>query len=199
MKTIQVDNVEELIDVLVALRFASPLPQGNGAAIVGLGGGPSVLAGDEMEEAGLRLPRLSPEVQAELGQFLPMAGAIFSNPVDATNLVSPEAISATMRVLGEVPDIHMLIYHLGFHPASRWGDGRLCSAEFLQPAIDALTQAQKATGKPVLLALRPAPDLDGMKDFLAAQEAFVGAGFPVFHSLRQAATAMARVVAWNQA
>jgi len=199
LKTIQVDNVEELIDVLVALRFASPIPRGNGAAIVGLGGGPSVLAGDEMEKAGLRLPPLSPEVQAELRQFLPMAGAIFGNPVDANNLLFPDAISATMRVLGEAPDIHMLIYHLGFHPASRWGDGRFCSTEFLQPAIDALTQAQKSTGKPVLLALRPAPDLDGMKDFLAAQEAFVGAGFPVFHSLRQAATAMARVVAWNQA
>jgi len=102
-------------------------------------------------------------------------------------------------VLGEVPDIHMLLYHMGFHPVTRWGDGRLSSPEFLQPAIDALAQAQKATGKPVLLALRPAPDLDGMKDFLAAQEAFVRAGFPVFHSLRQAAKAMARVVAWNQA
>jgi len=199
LKTIQVDNVEELIDVLVALRFASPIPRGNGAALIGTGGGPSVLAGDEMEKAGLRLPSLSPEVQAQLRQFLPMAGTIFGNPVDATNLLLPEAISATTRVLGEVLDIHMLIYHMGFHPVTRWGDGRLSSPEFLQPAIDALAQAQKVTGKTVLLALRPAPDLDGMKDFLAAQEAFVGAGFPVFHSLRQAATAMARVVAWNQA
>ena len=199
LKTIQVDNVEELIDVLVALRFASPIPRGNGAALIGTGGGPSVLAGDEMEKAGLRLPQLSPEVQAQLRQFLPMAGTIFGNPVDATNLLFPEAISATMHVLGKVTDIHMLIYHLGFHPASRWGDGRLCSADFLQPTIDALAQAQKATGKPVLLALRPAPDLDGMTDFLVAQEAFVHAGFPVFNSLRQAARAMARLVAWNQA
>jgi len=198
LKTIRVDDVEELIDVLVALRFVRPLPRGTGIAVVGTGGGPSVLASDEMEKAGLHMPRLSPEVQAELRQFLPLPGAIFGNPVDATTLTSPEAISATMRVLGNVPDIHMLIYHLGFHPASRWGDGRLSLATFLQPAIDALTQAQQATGKPVLLALRPAPDLGGMKDFLAAQEAFVGAGFPVFHSLRQAAKAMARVVAWNQ-
>ena len=199
LNTIQVDDMEEIIDVLVALRFASPLPRGNGVAVVGAGGGPSVLAGDEMEKAGLRLPSLSPEVQAQLRQFLPMAGTIFSNPVDATNLVFPEVISATMHVLVEVLDIHMLIYHMGFHPVTRWGDGRLSSPEFLQPAIDALAQAQKATGKPVLLALRPAPDLDGMKDFLAAEEAFAGAGFPVFHSLRSAARAMARVVAWNQA
>jgi hypothetical protein len=103
-----------------------------------------------------------------------------------------------MHVVGKVPDIHMLLYHLGFHPVSRWCDGRLSSATFLQPLIDTLIDVRQATGKPVLLALRPAPDLHGMKDFLAAQEAFVGAGFPVFHSMRQAAKAMARVAAWNQ-
>lgn len=199
LRTIQVDDVDGLIDVLVALRFASPLPQGNGVAIVGTGGGPSVLAGDEMERAGLNLPHLPPKVQAELRKFLPIAGAIFCNPVDATNLLSSEAIFETMRVLGRVSDIDMLIYHLGFHPVSRWEQGRLSSAAFLQPAIQAFTEAQKATGKPILLALRPAPDLDGMKDFLDAQEAFVAAGFPVFHSLYQAATAMARIVAWKQA
>jgi len=199
LKTIQVDDVDEMIDVLVALRFASPLPRGTGVAVVGTGGGPSVLAGDEMERAGLCLPSLSAEVQAELKQFLPLAGAIFSNPIDATNLLFPDHISATMCVVGKVPDIHMLIYHLGFHPASRWGGGRLSSAAFLQPTIDALRHAQQETGKPVLLALHPAPDLSGMKDFLAAEEAFVRAGFPVFHSLRQAAKAMARIVAWNQA
>ena len=198
-KTIQVDNVEELIDVLVALRFASPLPRGNGVGVVGQGGGPTVLAGDEIEKAGLCLPCLSSQVQAELRQSLPMAGGIFGNPIDATNLLFPEAVFATMRVLGRVADIHMLIYHMGFHPTSRWGDGRLSSAAFLEPAIDALARAQKATGKPVLLVLCPSPNLDGMKDFLAAQEAFAGAGFPVFNSLGQAAKAMARVVAWNQA
>ncbi len=198
MKAIQVDDIEELIDVLVALRFAKPLPHGIGAAVVGQGGGPSVQAGDEMERAGLQLPRLSPEVMSELRQFLPWAGAIFGNPVDATNLVTPEAISATMRVLGKSPDIHMLIYHMGFHPTSRWASGRIHTQTFLQPAIDALTKAQQTTSKPVLLALRPPSDLHGMKDFLVTQEAFVGAGFPVFHSLFRAAKAMALMVAWNQ-
>ncbi len=198
LKTIQVDDMDDMIDVLVALCFARPLPRGSGVAVVGTGGGPSVLASDEMEKAGLRLPRLSAEVQAELRQFLPLAGAIFSNPVDATNLLSPEAIYATMCVVGKVPDIDMLIYHLGLHPVSRWGGGRLSSANFLQPAVDALTKAQQKTGKPVLLVLGPAPDFDGMKDFLAAEEVFVRAGFPVFHSMRQAAMAIARIVAWNQ-
>ncbi len=198
MKAIRVDDIEELADVLVALRFTSPLPRGIGVGVAGQGGGPSVLAGDEMERAGLRLPCLSPEVQAGLRQFLPLAGAIFGNPVDATDLLSPEAITATMRVVGKVPDIHMLVYHMGFHPVSRWASGRLSTETFLKPAVEALLGVQRETGKPVVLALRPPPNLRGMKDFLATQEAFVLAGFPVFHSLFQAAKAIALVVAWNQ-
>ncbi|MFC1966257.1 CoA-binding protein [Chloroflexota bacterium] len=197
-KTIRADDIEELIDVLVALRFTSPLPRGIGVGVMGQGGGPSVLAGDEMERAGLCLPRFSPEVQAELRQFLPLAGAIFDNPVDATNLLSPEAISATMRVIGKVPDIHLLVYHMGFHPVSRWASGRLSTETFLQPAVDALLGVQREIGKPVVLALRPPQDLRGMKDFLATQEAFGLAGFPVFHSLFRAAKAIALVVAWSQ-
>lgn len=196
--TIQVDDAEELIDVLVALRFARPLPRGTGVAVVGAGGGPSVLASDEMEKAKLHLPQLSPEVQAELKQYLPLAGSIFSNPLDTPNLASPEAISVAMRVLGKVPDIDMLVYHLGFHPISRWGGGRFSSPAFLQPVIAALMEVRQTTGKPVLMVLNPALDLNEMKDFLAAQEAFVAAGLPVFHSLRQVARAMARVVAWSQ-
>jgi len=197
MGTIQVDDIEEMIDVLVTLRFATPLPGGTGVGIVGAGGGPSVLASDEMEKCGLHLPQLSSETQAELKQYLPLAGSIFGNPVDTPNLTSPEAILAAINTVGKVPDIAMVVYHMGFHPISRWGGGRFSSAVFLEPAINALKQAQQATGKPVLLALCPAPDLDGMKDFLAAREAFVIAGFPVFHSLNQVARAMARVVAWN--
>ncbi|MFC2034745.1 CoA-binding protein [Chloroflexota bacterium] len=198
MKTIQVDDVDELIDMLVALRFTNPLPCSNGVAIIGGGGGPAVQASDEMEKAGLQLPTLSPEVQAELRKFLPLAGSIFINPVDALNLATPEAISATMNVVGKVSDIHMLIYHLGFHPIGGWGLGRFSSPVFLQPTIDAMKQAQKVTGKPILLALRPALDLRGMEEFLAVQKAFVEAGFPVFYSLRGAAKAMARVVTWKQ-
>jgi len=199
MKTIQVDDIEELTDVLVALRFAHPIPKGTGVAIVGAGGGPSVHASDEMEKAGLQVPPLSPEVQAELRQLLPLAGSIFSNPVDTPNLATPEAISATMRVLGKLPDIDMLVYHLGFHPISRWGNDRLSLATFLQPAIKALIKAQETSDKPILLALRPAPDLNGTKDFLTTQKAFAAAGFPVFPSLHQAAKAMAKVVAWSRA
>jgi hypothetical protein len=36
-----------------------------------------------------------------------------------------------------------------------------------------------------------------MTEFLAAQQAFVEAGFPIFYSMRLLARAMVRVIAWN--
>jgi len=197
MKAILVDDVEEMIDVLTALRFVHRLPRENGVAVIGAGGGPSVLASDEMEREGLHVPRLPAEVQAELKQNLPVAGGIFINPLDTTNLIAPRAISVAMQVLGRVPDIHVLVYHLGFHPIGGWGLGRFSSESFLAPAVRVMEEAVRTTGKPVLLALRPPQGIAGMEEFLTAQEAFVKAGFPVFHSMRQLARALSRVIRWN--
>ncbi|MBW1710261.1 MAG: CoA-binding protein [Deltaproteobacteria bacterium] len=196
-KTIKVDDIEELIDVLVALRFVNPLPEGTGVGLIGAGGGPSVAASDEMEMAGLNVPRLSQAVQEQLKQSLPLAGSIFVNPIDTPNLTSPEAISETMRVLSKVPDIHMLFYHLGFHPISGWGHSRFSQPSFIESLIKTLKEVRQITSKPVVLALRPPMDLAGTKEFLAVQEALVEAEFPVFHSLRRGAQAMARAIAWN--
>jgi acyl-CoA synthetase (NDP forming) len=198
VNAIQVDDLEEMIDVLVALRFLRPLPAGPGVALIGAGGGPSVLAGDGMEREGLRLPPLDAAVQAELKRNLPVAGGIFINPIDTTNMTDASAISAAMHILGRVPEIHMLVYHLGFHPIGSWGMGRFSAKTFLDPAIRAMKGAAEATGKQVLLALRPPEDLEGMKEFLAAQEAFVEAGFPVFHSMRGLARSLSRILGWNR-
>jgi len=195
---ILVDDFDELIDVVVALQFVHPRPTGTGIALVGAGGGPSVLASDEVDRAGLHMPAMSEETKKELLQFLPLAGSILTNPIDAPTLATPRAIAPTMRVLSRLPEIDILIYHLGFHPIGSLGGGRFSSPEFLNPAIDGMKQVWQESGKPIVLAVRPGLTLDAMKEFLTIQEAFVNAGFPFFHSLRQAAVAMSRLVAWNR-
>jgi len=194
---IRVDDTDELLDMLVALRFATPRPKGTGVALVGAGGGPSVLASDEIDKAGLHMPVMSPETREKLLQFLPMAGSILANPIDAPTLSTPEAIGPTLRVLSQLPEINILIYHLGFHPIGSLGVGRFSSPDFLEPTIDAMKKVWQESGKPIVLALRPGLSVEAMKEFLVAQEAFVNAGFPVFHTLRQAAVAISRLVSWS--
>jgi len=197
VNVIQADNIEEMIDLLAALRFLKHIPVGPGVAIVGAGGGPSVLASDDLETEGLKVPRLSQELQEELKRHLPIAGSIFTNPIDTPNMIDPKSISVALRTVGRSPDIHAIVYHLGFHPIGSWGLGRFSSPAFLGPAIAAIQGAQQEIGKPVLMALRPAQDLEGMKEFLETQKALVEAGLPVFHSLRDLARAVHRIIVWK--
>jgi len=192
------EDSDELIDIMVALRFVSPLPAGSGVAIVGAGGGPSVLAGDEMEKAGLTVPGLPEQTQNELKQRLPLAGGIFVNPIDTSNMTSPEAIYIAMNILGDRPDIHMMVYHLGFHPIGSWGLGRFSAKTYQEELIDAFDKTRRKTGKPVILALKPGLDIRQMEEFLAVQAAVIEAGFPVFHSLSRMARAMVKVLSWKQ-
>jgi acyl-CoA synthetase (NDP forming) len=191
-----VNDLDEMIDVLTALCFTDPLPRGPGIAMIGAGGGPSVLAGDIMEKHGLSLPRLDAGIQDELKTVLPVDGSIFSNPLDTPNMASPQAISAALPIIAKAADIDILFYHMGFHPISRWGINRFISDNYPQQLSHSLVEAKKAMSKPILLALRPPGDLAGMEEFLSVQAAAVSHGFPVFHSLDGLAMAMSRVVNW---
>jgi len=195
---IMVDDFDELVDVVVALQFAVPWPTGTGVVLVGAGGGPSVLGSDEMDRAGLHIPPISPSARQELLQFLPLAGSILTNPIDAPTLATPQAIRPTMHTLSRLPEVAVLVYHLGFHPIGSLGGGRFSSPDFLDPTIQGFREVREASGKPIVLAVRPGQSLDAMKEFLAVQEAFVSAGFPVFPSLRRAATAIVRLADWNR-
>jgi len=198
MNGIQVDDLDQMLDMLVALRFTRPVPQGTGVAVVGRGGGISVMASDQIEAAGLHLPPIPPETKEELKQLLPNAGSIFGNPVDANSLLSADPISSTIQVLSRVPDINLFIYHLGFHPTSRWGDTRFASIVDLPSITSTLKKSQDLTGKPVIPVIRPPSESGGSDDFVAAQETLISSGFPVFYSMNQASKALARLIAWNK-
>ncbi len=194
---IWVTDIQEMIDALVALKFAVPYPRRKGLAFIGLGGGPSVEAGDHMEASGLQLPCFPQELMDELTSFLPGAGAIFTNPLDATSLIFPETIYRTVKALAKSPAIDMIMYHMGFHPGTRWGHGFISSDMFLKPFVEALEKAHRESQKPLLMALGPASDRPGMEEFLKTQAAIVDAGLPVFRSIEKAALAMARIIAWQ--
>lgn len=198
---ILVNNMQEMIDVLVALTFALPSPSGRNIAILGVGGGPSVEASDCMEPAGLQMAAFSQRVQSELGTFLPRAGTIFSNPLDALSLIFPDMIYRSLRVLGCDKGIDIILYHIGFHPVTWWGDwwgeGQYSADDSVQQLAEALEKGHRDTFKPVIAVLGPVADMVGMEEFLRLQKSLVKMKLPVFHSLDKAAIAMARLVQWH--
>jgi acyl-CoA synthetase (NDP forming) len=91
-------SVGELLET-AALLHSQPLPSGARVVIVTNAGGAGVLSADACAEAGLVLPRLTPELVDDLRAVLP-AGAGFGNPVDATAAVSEDELRACVdRIL----------------------------------------------------------------------------------------------------
>ncbi len=79
---IRVHSINELIDVLVTLLFFAPVPTGRNAAVVGAGGGSSVMVADAFEKKGLKVPQLPQDMINSIRGFTPVAGNILQNPMD---------------------------------------------------------------------------------------------------------------------
>lgn len=76
---IRVENVEELMDMAIALSKQPPM-LGDNVAIVSNVGGPAIMAADAVERNGLRLARLSEKTKEEIETLYP--GVDATNPID---------------------------------------------------------------------------------------------------------------------
>ena len=93
-------KVEQPMDLLdLAAAFSSlPLPKGNRAAIMTLGGGWGVVTADLCSQFGIEVPELSPEIIKQIDKILPPYWSK-SNPVD---LVGENDTAIPMTVIEEL-------------------------------------------------------------------------------------------------
>jgi acyl-CoA synthetase (NDP forming)/GNAT superfamily N-acetyltransferase len=102
----RVDTLEELIEVST-LPDDQPLPAGGRIAVVGNAGGAGVLAADAAQQAGLEVPELSADLQAELKRLLPTAAV--ANPVDLGAAAGPEAFQTAITAVAGSGEVDALI------------------------------------------------------------------------------------------
>lgn len=76
---IRVENIEELMDMAIALSKQPPM-LGDNVAIVSNVGGPAILAADAVERNGLKLADLSARTKREIEELYP--GVDATNPID---------------------------------------------------------------------------------------------------------------------
>jgi len=100
---IPVENLEELVDVAVALAYQEPLP-GPRVAILTNAGGPAAVGADAVDREGLRLADLSEATQARLREVCP-PGTMTGNPVDMLGGARPTHYTAALEVLLESPEV----------------------------------------------------------------------------------------------
>ena len=141
-----VEETEELFDAMVTLEAHRSRPPRDAAiAVLTISGGPSVVAADAAEAAGLRVPALPEERRRALRALLPEFGAD-GNPVDMTPQMEPAGFEPSVRLVLEAPEVSGAIAI----------DIGLDRPEY----ADALAAAQAATGKPVIACTVDTPDMD---------------------------------------
>jgi len=174
---IQVRDMEELFDIVVALRHVGR-PKGRQIAIVTGPGGPAVSAADACEEVGLSLAELSDSTKKQLGSFVPTAGTSVRNPVDV-GLVLGGAAEMYRRALEATiadPGVDAVVVIGGSTQGDDW-----------QKHIDAMGELARGAAKPILhVSFGPGNPI--------VDRAFAASGIASFQSAERALHAYASVL-----
>jgi acyl-CoA synthetase (NDP forming) len=190
-----VQSLDELEDMAVAFSFLQR-PAGRGVAIMGVGGGSSVLAADAAEWEGLSVPALSEDLQAQLRQFTPVAGTSVRNPLDTVGIRARDQFLEAVRIAASSPDIHLLLIQSRIDWTQSMGQD---SMEFVVQGVEALEEAVKVAGKPVVAVVWPPTSVETMERVVAFQERCARAELPVFWGVQRALHAVARFLDWHEA
>ena len=192
---IRAGSVEEMIDIAMAFEYM-PAPSGKRIAIIGIGGGASVLLADEFSHADMILPKLSDRVRKSLIDVFPSeAGRIFKNPIDLNNFESPERFFTTMNILDQSGEADILVIHVAF---DHFGLISKAEKEFwVSVFLQLIGQVKTNLTKPLAVILHSfsSPDMKILAQKAATELA--AQGIAVFPSIQRAALALGRFARYH--
>lgn len=188
-----VQTLEQLDDAMVAFRYLGSVA-GPGVAIIGVGGGVSVLAADAAERLGLPVPPIPPELQSELREFIPIAGSSVRNPLDTHALHDHAQFLKLCGILSRAPEIQSLIAIARID----WAIGRpnTDTDKYLAQTLKSLVEGQREAGRPLAVALTTPARPEVMDAMLRFQAMAADAGLAVFPTVQRALEAVALVWPW---
>ncbi len=191
---IGVNGIDELIDMALIVQHL-PEIRGPRVAVVGRGGGGSVLAADACDRAGLELPWLSEETQRRIGEFTPLAGSSFRNPVDTPLVPSERGTGQTVQIVAEDPNIDFLMVHFGVN----WGSGPNAAAgdSFSDRVLEHIRPIKGMSSKPVALVMGRPRGVPEMEIAVRLQGELSAAGYAIFPSIEACAVAARRYLDWQ--
>ena len=175
---IPVSSIEELLWTALAFTRISEL-KSNNVALLGIGGGASVMGVDECERSGLRIYNISDETRKDLEKIIPNVGTNLKNPIDLSDyaIFNPSLYKEALKILLKDPNIDaiiMLHHNMYYYP------GQLQNIEEEVSSLDKIT-------KPAVVVLEPFEDVQWTK------EKYKRLGLPVYNSLTFATRALYNV------
>ncbi len=189
---IEVHDIDELIDVvLLFLRFSPP--KGRNTAIIGMGGGASVLGADDCSNAGLTLPMLPAQIRQKLKEIYTVeAGRFFANPVDINISVNSGAFPEAIRTIADCDQVDLLIVHAVFEAAL------VGSKNLVEHYVECILNLKDVISKPLAVVLHLFATLEARQLASEAHVRLCEAGFPVYPSFRRAANAINEFIKYHE-
>jgi acyl-CoA synthetase (NDP forming) len=193
---VAVDSLEEMADVTMALTQLPPV-RGTGTAILGTGGGIGVAAADSCARAGLHLPELPAGLMQRLRDYIPPAGNMIRNPIDAHIILRDlRLLGPTLELLAAQPDLDMFILSLHLD----WLFGLENGAHIEKIGRYVAAEARRFTrDKPLVVVWRQyQPDERIHESRLSLTRILIEGGIPVFEGLDRAVKALAKAAAYHR-
>ena len=190
-------EVRSFADMVTGLAGLQVLPAGprRRVALVGNGGGATVLAADSCAEHGLEIATAGTAARAGLAPLLdgvdgtlPGGKALVELPIDRLLSGDGALLAAVLGLLREDAGVDAVILHINLVPLADRNDV-LAS---MRTVFGRLRAAVRQAGPPVLLALRVSADpgqATVREELAAAARSLLG--FPVFHELDDAIRCLA--------
>ena len=193
---VRVESIEEMAEVACAFDKLGKI-SGRGVAVIGTGGGIGVAAADASSHEGLNLAAFSPDLMAKLREFIPPAGNMIRNPLDAhLILIEPPLLGKSLELLSAEPYLNMFVISLHIDWLFSRGHGEV--ARRLARYI--ANEARKHTaGKPLVVSLRQFSTSEIARETLqSVKTILMHAGVPFYEGIPKAVSALAKVVKYYE-
>ncbi len=187
---IRVSSLMEMVDLAVTFRFLAP-PRGRRVAMIGGGGGASVLATDACVSNGFTLPTIPASVSAEIRGVLDSSvGLILTNPIELN--MFPQATLKITKSLLSMESIDLMLANCVFGQEP-WDFFDVWFDLF----SDTVLKVHQEIPKPIGVVL--VSDLDiKQKHFVALRRRYSEAGLPVYYSMDGACRAIDRFMQYHE-
>ena len=195
VNAVRVDTIEEWIDMAVTFSFF-PEPIGNNVALLGLGGGATVLAGDEASKEGMVVPGLPAQLRESTAGLLGTeAGTIIDNPMDLSAEAWSVGYYPILKVFSEYDGIDLTIVHLSVGLMGRPPE---VHTEIWSKLVDDVSRAHTDFGKPVVVVIQMLTFPEHYDWMVEAREKCYRSGIAVYNSIRHAARSGNRLLRYYE-
>jgi acyl-CoA synthetase (NDP forming) len=192
---ISVNDVDELLDVALTVQNLADLTEPR-AAVVGGGGGTSVLAADACDRSGIPVPWLSEETQRALAEHTPVAGTSVRNPIDSNIGWDGQGFEESLSTISADSNIDWVLLHFGLDSGGSRGDKDQVRS-FEEKMRDNILKARQSLSKPLAVVMRPPGSVQSMEAGLRMQQNLGSNGVAVYSSVQACAAAVRKYLDWR--